>query len=815
MKRNNIILIALLGQLLIVPTLFAQKQTIVKDFLLTGPMTVETPYLTDSVSASGATFNTNALMDNLTYGASSGQPWSGKVLPSLPTSKSMGRLQFAIDDPHYLKGNIKVSGIQDYALYVDGQKSSGSISLAPYHHEVAIVYLTEANSSDTLTVTISANDSVITTTSPRHFYSTADCLNGLRTQQVWLSPSGRYLLSFHHNQFANGNATGYYLVRQLSNGKELLRLRPSETPSWFDRSDLLLLPKDENDQHNLYTLNPLTGERQLLARNLPEGYYTYCEQGNFVVITSKEDGQEETSDVYRVQEPNDRQSGWRDRTYLQLYDLTTGLLKRLTFGRHSTYLEDISPDGKRLLISVSRMRLTARPTTVNDFLVINLATMTTDTLLTQDGYVSDMVFSPNGKQMLALGAMDAFGGIGLQLPKGKIGNAYQTGLFLYNPETKQATSFMTHFNPAVEDFIWSRADGMIYFSAIDRDRTGLFRLDPTSGKITNLQAKEDVVGDYSVAKCASAIVYLGQSVSNSYRCYLLNTKNGKQTLIDDDSKEILKNVELGECHDWNFVNSRGDTINGRYYLPPHFDATKRYPMIVDYYGGCTPTSKNLESRYPQHAYAAQGYVVYTVNPSGCIGFGQEFAARHVNTWGEGTADDIIEGTEMFCAEHAFVDSKRIGCIGASYGGFITTYLQTRTNLFRCAVSHAGISNITSYWGGGYWGYSYNEVAAADSYPWNSDVYTRQSPLFHADKIYTPILFIHGTEDTNVPPTESLQMFTALKLLGRECELLMVKGQNHQVLDYKKRFLWQDAIFAWFAKHLKQEPLWWDTLYPNK
>ena len=181
-------------------------------------------------------------------------------------------------------------------------------------------------------------------------------------------------------------------------------------------------------------------------------------------------------------------------------------------------------------------------------------------------------------------------------------------------------------------------------------------------------------------------------------------------LVEDLSQKLLEDVQLGECRDWNFINSKGDTIYGRYYLPPHFDASKKYPMIVNYYGGCSPTERNFESRYPHHAYAALGYVVYVVQPSGASGFGQEFGSRHVNTAGEGPAQDIIEGTKKFCEEHSFVNAKKIGCIGASYGGFMTQYLQTKTDIFAAAISHAGISDHTSYWGEGYWGYSYSEVS---------------------------------------------------------------------------------------------------------
>ncbi len=237
-------------------------------------------------------------------------------------------------------------------------------------------------------------------------------------------------------------------------------------------------------------------------------------------------------------------------------------------------------------------------------------------------------------------------------------------------------------------------------------------------------------------------------------------------------------------------------------------------MIVNYYGGCSPVERTFESRYPHHVYAAQGYVVLVLEPSGATGFGQEFSSRHVKTAGKGVAEDIIEGTKLFGRQHQYVDTTRIGCIGASYGGFMTQYLQTLTPMFAAAISHAGISDHTSYWGEGYWGYSYSEVSMGDAYPWSDpDLYVKQSPLFRADRITTPLLFLHGDSDHNVPPGESIQMFTALKLLGRPTAFVEVTGQDHHILDYDKRRKWQDTIFAWFAKYLKDQPEWWDALYP--
>ena len=205
-----------------------------------------------------------------------------------------------------------------------------------------------------------------------------------------------------------------------------------------------------------------------------------------------------------------------------------------------------------------------------------------------------------------------------------------------------------------------------------------------------------------------------------------------------------------------------------------------------------------------------------LQPSGATGFGQEFSAKHVNDWGITVADEIIQGTKKFLKDFSFIDATKVGCIGASYGGFMTMLLQTKTDIFAAAISHAGISSISSYWGEGYWGYSYSAEASAESFPWNNkELYIEQSPLFSADKINTPLLLLHGSVDTNVPPGESIQLYTALKLLGKPVELIMVEGENHHILTYNKRIEWNNTIFAWFDKWLKNQDQWWKELYPDK
>ena len=470
------------------------------------------------------------------------------------------------------------------------------------------------------------------------------------------------------------------------------------------------------------------------------------------------------------------------------------------------------------MVISNRSRLTKRPTTVSDVFVMDAHTLKVDTLLSGAEFLGGGSFSPDGSQILFVGNPEAFNRIGCQLPAEVTPSMTENELFLFDIASKQVKPLTKDFDPSIDDVDWSWADGQIYFSAEDRDYVNMFVLNPKTGIITKLPVKGDYTYRFNMAAHAPVLAYLSYKTMEPASAYIATIKNAKFNAHSSmfNGKEALGDAEIGTCQDCNFTNSKGDTVYGRLYLPKDFDATKKYPMIVYYYGGCSPVSRYFESPYAPQYWNSLGYVAYILEPSGATGFGQEWASRHVNTAGRGPAEDIIEGTKKICEAHPFINKDKIGCMGASYGGFMTQYLQTQTDIFAAAVSHAGIANHTSYWGEGYWGYNYSEVSMANSYPWSHrQLYVDQSPLFNADKIHTPLLLLHGNADTNVPLIESLQMFTALKLLGREVSLVEVEGENHHILDYSKKEKWLATQMAWFQKWLKDDPTWWDALYPKK
>ena len=814
MKKVTVMCCALLC------SIFASAQTMkISRFKYAGPHQVVTPYTIDKTDVNGKEFDYKSLLNTyMSFSQLEHAPYMDAAeIPATTEGHAVAMLEFSLQNERYAKGEIKVEGVENYVVYVDGKKLSGSkIEVIPATHTVVVKYLITPEQKGAPAISVETEQEGVFTLREDGLrqYALTDVLHGKRFQGAQLSPCGKWLITNYVTSLAGGKSVRTTTITEVATGT--VTAPRGERPNWMPKSSLYWFTREDTEGRHIITVDPSTGKETIFARNIPDGHFQISPSEDYLLYSIEQKGPAEKESIYEVIEPDDRQPGWRNRSYLAKYNLATGVMQPLTFGYSNTWASDISADGTKILVMTSRSRLTARPTTLYTLHLWDDVKKVMTPLVEDDGFISNAIFSPDGSSIAIKGTPEALGGIGKNVKEGQTPSMYDYQLYLMDLESRKIRAVTRDFNPNVGSIAWSRNDNHIYFTAEDKDMINLFRLNPASGKISRIKTQEDLVKHFTIADTAPVMMWYGQGASNSDKAYIADLKKGTSALWEDLSKAILEGVQLGECRGWNFRNSKGDEINGRYYLPANFDPQKKYPLIVNYYGGCSPTERSFESRYPHHLYAAMGYVVYVVNPSGATGFGQEFSARHVNTAGNGPAQDIIEGTKQFCKEHPFVDETRIGCIGASYGGFTTMYLQTVTDIFAAAISHAGISDHTSYWGEGYWGYSYSEVSMANSYPWSHrDLYVEQSPLYNAHKVNTPLLFLHGDKDNNVPVGESIQMYTALKLLGKETAMVLVKDQDHHILDYNKRIQWQNTIFAWFAKWLQNDPTWWNAMYPPK
>ena len=827
---------------------FAGTDTL-KQMRLMSPVKVRRPLTTDSVNTKGQKPNfeklllqTNIPMSDEREGAVELTADTAGYM-NLPAGEGSNiyLLTTRLRADRFATAYFKVTSPARFEIYVDGQMKRDKMRTQDSLHraesaevqlrmepqrmyKVAVKVLVTDTDSFPPAVMASVstgNDSITKIACEpalKERYLLPNTIYGSRVESVSVSPDGRYLLTTYLDYYSQQRHNRYTVLSEVKGGKPIATFPAGyKILGWTPLTSQLFYKAVSAEGEALITVNPATLQETVVTDNLPSGSCRWSpdEKSLYFTITEQIDG--DNGPVHRLLGRTDRVPNSRSRGFIWRYDIQTGVRERLTWGLHSTSLCDISNDGTKVLYASHRAADNEWPFYKTSLYCLNVDNLTLDTLVLDDAFLSTTArFSPDASRVVVTGGPEAFGGIGKNCGSHPIANNYDTQAYVINLADRSVEAISKDFAPALQLVQWNKNDGCIYFETNDRDASPIYRYSPAKKSFEKLPLNGDCVRTFSLARNASTAAYISVTASSGQAAYLCDVRKGKSTLIADPYAKELEGIELGTIHDWEFTASDGTVIDCYYCLPPAFDASKKYPLIVYYYGGTTPTTRAMDNPYSAQLFSSRGYVTLVVNPSGTIGYGQEFSARHVNAWGKRTADDIIEGTKAFCAANPFVDAEHIGCLGASYGGFMTQYLQTQTDIFAAAASHAGISDVTSYWGEGYWGVGYNAVAAAQSYPWNNpELFTKQGSLFNADKINTPLLLLHGTADTNVPVGESIQLYNALRILGKTVELIRVDGEDHFIADVPKRILWHNSIMAWFERWLKNDARWWNDIYPER
>ena len=727
-------------------------------------------------------------------------------------------LKVELSTDRFTTGTLELEGIKTASVYLNGQLVTGNdnsydLTLLNAEHRLLVVSEQVDNWKNVEFDWQSKNEQAqvtFHTQTPKKRLSGVQMYDAQTKTAVSISPDGKHMTwtKRHYSEATGDSATYVTELLNVKSQKVIYRWQgmTPRTMRWSPDNQYISFSKD----NNLHLLDRHNFNLKTIAKELKgAGGYQWLNEDTVIFNWNRTD---ESTHAFakRYRALEDRWTGWRNNSQVYQLDINSGFIIQLTDGKLSHSLVDVDNKNKRILVSRSPVDYKEPPHYMTELVEVDLAT-TAQTVISKHRNLNSARYAKKGFYITA--GPDFADGIGLNLPEGFDANNYEGQLF-YQSRDGKVKALSKNFDPAINS-IRTLANGNLLLAATAQDREQLYYYDTKRGKYSLLDSQLDVVRGYSVSQQSKpTIVYRGTTATHPQKVFI-KTGTKKSKLLDDSKRKQYANVAFNQVKDWDFTNKHGEQIDGRYYLPPNFDESKKYPAIVFYYGGTVPTGRSFTGRWPPNLWAAQGYVVYVLQPAGAIGYGQKFAAKHVNGWGKQNAEDIIEGTKAFLKAHPFVDSKRVGNMGASYGGYMTMYLATQTDIFAASISHAGISNISEYWGYGWWGYAYSGIATKGSFPWNAtELYTKQSPLFQADQITTPLLLLHGDADTNVPPTESHQMYTALKILGKDVEYVEYAGDDHHINAREHRIHWWNTIMAYMDKKLKGQPQWWDNMYPK-
>ena len=407
------------------------------------------------------------------------------------------------------------------------------------------------------------------------------------------------------------------------------------------------------------------------------------------------------------------------------------------------------------------------------------------------GYDRYPVWSPDDKQL----AFCSMATPGYESDKDR--------LFVYDLASQQHTYLTPDFDHSASNVIW-------------KDNSTLYFLSPIEGtqqicKVATDAKQVDVItaGDHDIAtmsiagdKCLTTLM----TISRDKELYEANLADGALTQISNVNAHVYDNVKMGEVQKRWIKTTDGKEMLTWVILPPDFDPAKKYPTLLYCEGGPqSVVSQGWSYRWNFQLMASQGYVVVAPNRRGCPSFGSEWREQISGDYAGQNIQDYLSAIDTI-AKEPWCDTDKLGCVGASYGGYSVYYLAgNHDKRFKAFISHCGIFNFESMYGeteelffinhdygGNYWDKS-NKVAQR-SYA--------NSPHKFVDKWDTPIMIITGEYDFRIPYTQSLQAFTAARLKGVDSRLVEFENEGHQVFKPQNSIVWNREFFGWLDKYLK-------------
>lgn len=660
------------------------------------------------------------------------------------------------------------------------------------------------------------NETVKLSLEPLHNMNAGNVLNAINVDEIHVAPDGK-LVEVSLKQFdkETGKTINWMEILNIASGEMIFSSEYFGKISdfaWLKNSRAFTYTVTADEKTSLIQYDLYSHTQKSIAKDIKKFSSYWWANDNSFLIYSVSHAREDKEGYRYIKEIPDRTRFPEDRYSLFLYFPEGSVTHQIADEKQNFDDVVISPDSRKVLLTQKEEPdYKTRPYVKNIVYLFDVKALALKKIL-ESTLLTTFIWAPDSNRLLVLGGPSAFDGLGNNLPPGKIPNEYETEAYIYDLNTRKAEVLSKDFNPSILSASW-KTPGYIYFTAEDTTYIPIYKYSLEKKSFIRMKTMFDVVQKVGFSDLANIAVTWSSGLNNPQRLYKHDLAGDIVSLLKDYNQQEFRYVTFGKWEEWNYQIEEDKFIEGRLYFPPGFDSTKKYPCITYYYGGTSPVERNFGGRYPMEWYAANGYVVYVLQPTGTTGYGQDASAVHVNDWGAVTSAEIIAAVKELVRTHPYIDATRVGAMGASYGGFLTQYLATQTDIFAAYISHAGITSLASYWGEGDWGYTYSGYATADSFPWNRrDIYVDRSPLFLADRIQKPLLLLHGEEDNNVPTGESYQMFAALKLLGKDVALITYAGQQHFILDYKKRLHWMRAIMAWWDKYLKNQPEHWDNVY---
>ena len=376
-------------------------------------------------------------------------------------------------------------------------------------------------------------------------------------------------------------------------------------------------------------------------------------------------------------------------------------------------------------------------------------------------------------------------------------------LYVKDLKDNRKWSVSDNFDSNVDDYVWAFEKDYFYFIGSWQGRMSLYSVD-LNGNVITINAD---VCDYNSLAAANSqsLIVTRQSMRFATEIFSVDVRRGLVEKLSHENDHIFSQLDNIKVEARAVKTTDGKDMLSWVVFPPNFDETKKYPVLLFCEGG----PQNMVSQFWSYRWnfrimADQGYIIVAPNRRGLPGFGRKWLEDISGDYGGQCMKDLLSAIDDICNE-PYVDKDRLGCVGASFGGYSVYWLAGHhEGRFKCFIAHDGIFNLEQQYveteemwfpqwdlGGPYW--EKNKVT--------KNTYA-SSPHLFADKWDTPILCIHGEKDYRILYSQAVSAFQAARLRGVPAELLLFPDENHWVLKPQNGILWQRTYFNWLDKWLK-------------
>jgi dipeptidyl aminopeptidase/acylaminoacyl peptidase len=589
--------------------------------------------------------------------------------------------------------------------------------------------------------------------------------------------------------------THVYLAR--TDGSERMQLtrgeKSSNAPAFSPDGKWVFFASDRSGKRNVYRIAVDGGEAEMLSSITGTlGTFAVAPNGKWIAYTGRdadldEDRAKKEKRDFKVIDENPKNlSLW----ILPIEADTRGhrTPKKLATGPANVGAFDWSPDSRRIAYEV-RPTPDADDGRKSDVYEIDLETNVARAIAASPATESQPKYSPDGRYLAIVRS---------NLTAKRIDGNRIVLLTLADLKARELPPTADE-SPNVAGWV----NGGLLFSEGRGTRAVLYRM-PVDGPARPVL--EPSRGTFSpglaVNRTGTHVGLSMQSSDEPAEAYVMTLASAKPVRVSAANVDLPKQP-LGETRVIKWKAKDGKEVEGLLTLPANYDKSKKYPLILNIHGGPAgsfgETFIGASGIYPIASFAARGWATLRPNPRGSTGYGLGFRSANVNDWGGGDYQDLMSGVDAVIAM-GVADPNKLAVMGWSYGGYMTNWVVTQTNRFKCAAAGAGLSNLISMWGT-------NDIPTTlDDYfegTWveQPERYIRMSPLAHIKNAVTPLLILHGEADIRVPTTQGAEMYMAVKRKGVPAEMVTYPRMPHGpqepkvVLDIMQRHI------DWVAKYI--------------